>query len=194
MIPGKSINLWALEKGDLVQNYLWSNDPEIIKLTGMNPNPKTAFEVDRWYDAMVSDPNLHTLAIKLNDGTYIGNIELSSIDWRSRKAEIGIMIGSRRHRKQGFAKEAVLMMCRHGFEEMGLHRIYAHVLPFNGGALRLFESCGFTGEGHMRESFYTWGRWWDVSVLSILSKEFFEKFPEDFEESNPDRPRENVEK
>ena len=187
MIPGKSINLWALEKGDLVQNYLWGNDPEIVKLTGMNPAPKTAWEVERWYDQMVSDPNLVTLAIKLNDGTYVGNVEISSIDWRSRKGEIGVMIGNRSYRRQGYAREAILMMCRHAFEEMGFHRIYAHVLPFNQKAHKLFEACGFTDEGEMREAFFTWGRWWNVSVMSILAEEFFEKFPEEYTGENPEQ-------
>ncbi len=185
MIPGRSINLWALEKGDLVQNYLWGNDPEIVKLTGMNPSPKTAWEVERWYEQMVSDPNIMTLAIKLNDGTYVGNVEISNIDWRSRKGEIGVMIGDRSNRRCGYAREAVLLICRHAFEEMGLHRIYANILPFNQKAMNFFESCGFTREGELREAFFTWGRWWNIQVMSILAHEFFETATDEDSGENP---------
>lgn len=177
MIPGKRINLWALEKGDLLQNYIWGNDPEIVKLTGLNPVPKTAWEIDRWYETIVSNPSLQVMAIKLNDNTYIGNVELNKIDFRSRSAEIGIMIGDRRHREKGFGKEALIMTARYAFEELGLHRLYADVLDYNAGGHKLFTSCGFKKEGVLRESFFTWGRFWNVTRYSILSKEFFERFP-----------------
>jgi RimJ/RimL family protein N-acetyltransferase len=73
----------------------------------------------------------------------------------------------------------VLLTCRFGFEELGLHRIYARVLPFNQPALKLFESCNFVREGEERESFFTWGRWWSPVCFSVLAQEFFKKFPDE---------------
>lgn len=193
MIPGKRINLWGIEKADLLQNYLWGNDPEILKLTGIDPIPKTETDIERWYTSICNDPNNITLAIKMQDGTYIGNIGLANIDWRSRKAEIGIVIGHRQSRKMGFGTEAVEMICRFAFEELGFHRIYCNLIPFNTASEKLFEKCGFTKEGTERESYYTWGRWWDLVTYSILDREFYKKFPYPDSDEAPSSEEENKE-
>ncbi|MFP4496682.1 MAG: GNAT family N-acetyltransferase [Vulcanimicrobiota bacterium] len=177
MIPGKKINLWAIEREDLLQNYLWANDPEIVKLAGMDVIPKTAWDIEKWYETNLSNPNIQEFAIKMDDGTYIGNIELTNMDWRSGTAEIGILIGDRNRRNKGFASEALRMTARYAFEELGLHRIYAKVLSFNQKAQKLFETNGYQKEGVLREAFFTWGKYWDVTVYSILDREFAEKFP-----------------
>lgn len=182
MIPGKRINLWTIEKGDLLQNYLWANDPELVKLVGLPPMPKSAWEVEKWYETMLVNPNARTFAIKMNDGTYIGNAEIFRIDWTARSGELGIMIGDRKSRRQGYGREAAEMALRFAFEELGLHRICAGVLSFNEDSIKFFESLGFVREGLEREAFFTWGRFWDIVTFSMLAKEFFEKFVDENQE------------
>ena len=187
MIPGKQINLWAIEKGDLLQNYIWANDPEIRAMAGMTPFPRSAWDVDRWYETLQGNPNVKAFAIKTTEGAYIGNVEIGDIEWRSRTGEIGIIIGDRKSRGRGLGKEAVIMAARFAFEEMGLHRLYAKVLSFNQGACNLFKSIGFIKEGVEREAFYIWGGYRDVVIYGMLIGEFLEKYPykplEDLEES-----------
>lgn len=174
MICGKDINLWALEKTDIAQNYYWGNDPELIKLTGMPPFPKSGREIEQWMDNIISNPFIQTYAIKQNDGTYIGNVELSNIDWISRKAEVGIMIGNNSSRNRGLGSQAILLLSRFAFEDMGLHRLYAKVLNYNHRAQKTFEKCGYTVEGKERESFFAWGHFWDVIIYGMLSSDFFD--------------------
>jgi RimJ/RimL family protein N-acetyltransferase len=185
MIPGKKVNLWALERADLAQNYTWVNDPEIIKLTGISPLPRTGWSVEKWYESIVMGNDCHIYAIKLPEGAYVGNVSIFSIDWTYRHAEIGIFIGEREFRNRGIASEALNLILRHYFEDIGLHKIYAKVLSFNKNAQKFFESCGFTQEGTDREVFYTWGRYWDVIRYGMIDREFFEKFPyEPLDENN----------
>lgn len=176
MICGKEINLWAVERSDLVHNYNWGNDPELVKLTGMIPFPKSSWEIERWYESIQGNPNIHTFSIKLNDGTYIGNVEVSNIDLKNRKGEVGIMIGSPNSRGKGYGGEALQLMSRFAFEEMNLNKLYAKVLEFNHRAKKLFESCGYQMEGMERKSFYTWGKYWDVVLFGMLKDEFIEKY------------------
>lgn len=177
MIPGVNVNLWTIEKGDLVQNYIWANDPEIRKLTGMIPEPKSSWDVDMWFNSIHGNPNLIVFAIKTQDGTYIGNVEIKNIDNRSGSAEIGIMVGERSYRRSGLGKEALVMALRFVFEELGLHRIYASVLSFNNPAGNFFENAGFIKEGIEREAHFTWNKYWDIIKYSILADEFFRKHP-----------------
>lgn len=174
MIYGKNINLWAIERPDLVQNYSWGNDPELVKLTGITPLPRSGWEIERWYESIQGNPNTFVFSIKLNDSIYIGNVEITNLDWRNRKGEIGVMIGDKKSRGKGYGTEAILLMCRFGFEEMNLHKIYARILAYNDRAIKTFEKCGFKKEGIERDGYYVGGEYRDIITYGILKGEFRE--------------------
>lgn len=174
MVAEGTVCLWALERHDLLQNYQWANDPELIRYAGLDPVPKSAAGIEQWLDHVSSQSDLQVLSIKTEDGDYLGNIELTAIDRRSRKAEIGLMLGVKDSWGKGFARDALKGMCRYGFQELGLHRIYARVLQFNQRAHKLFERNGFRDEGVEREGYFAAGRFWDVHVYAVLAREFEE--------------------
>ncbi|MEW6284212.1 MAG: GNAT family protein, partial [Candidatus Eremiobacterota bacterium] len=66
---------------------------------------------------------------------------------------------------------AVQTLCRFAFEELRLHRLVARVLEHNDRARHLFEKVGFRQEGLERESHFAGGRYWNVTVLSLLDRE-----------------------
>jgi RimJ/RimL family protein N-acetyltransferase len=182
MIITKNLNLWAIEPQDLPRIYLWVNDPEIIKLCGMTPIPRSGWDLQRWLDISRQNQNELHLAIKMNDNTHIGNISLFNVDRHTNSAEVGIYIGDGKYRGKGYAKEALIAFTRFCFEEFGLHRIYARIAVYNKASINFFQKCKFVKEGTQRESFYTWGKYWDVDLFSMLSNEFKEKFPYRFDE------------
>ena len=169
MLPGRRLRLWSLEKFDISQNYHWANDPELIRLAGIEPAPKSLVDMERWFENVHTDPNQKMLTIKTLEGDYIGNISLTDISWRCGTAEIGLFLGDRATWGHGLGSEAVELAVRFAFDELRLHRIEARVLAFNARALRLFERCGFTREGVLRGSFFTGGEHTDVVVLSRLA-------------------------
>lgn len=169
MIQGKRIRLWALERFDISQNYHWANDPELIHLTGMNPQPKGLTDIERWFESVLVSANQRMFTIKMLDGEYIGNVEISDIDWRVGRGEIGLLIGDKRYWDKGVGREAITLMARFGFEELRLHRIEARVLTHNTRAQRVFERCGFQREGVLRGSHYLEGRYHDVVMFSLLA-------------------------
>lgn len=169
MIQGKRIRLWALEKFDISQNYHWANDPELINLTGMNPNPKSLVDIERWFETVCNNTNQRMFTVKTLDGDYIGNIEIADIDWRVGRGEIGLLLGDKRAWGQGLGSEAIAMTCAFGFDEMRLHRIEARVLTHNTRAQHTFERCGFTREGILRGSHFVGGEHKDVVMYSLLA-------------------------
>lgn len=169
MIEGQHVRLWAVEKFDVAKNYHWGNDPELIHLTGMNPYPKSMVDLERWFENICVNPNLKMFAIKTTDGEYIGNIEISEIDWRVGRGEIGLMIGEPQYRNKGYGSEAIRLMLEFAFDFMRLHRVEARVLAHNTRAQQVFERCGFTREGVARESFFMNGRWVDVVNFATLA-------------------------
>ncbi|HXE72424.1 MAG TPA: GNAT family protein [Candidatus Nitrosotenuis sp.] len=172
MIPGNLIRLWPLERHDLLKNYQWANDRQLIRLAGMSPLPKSVWEIERWYESVAQNPEVQVYSIKTAEGDYIGNIELLHLDSRSGHAEIGLLIGERGYWGKGYGSDAVDTLCRFAFQELRLHRLYARVLEYNERARRTFEKLGFRLEGTERETYYHQGRYWDASVLGLLDREY----------------------
>lgn len=65
------------------------------------------------------------------------------------------------HLRQGLMSEAVQECVRIAFEELGLHRIEANIMPRNLPSLRVAEKCGFVREGISRKYLKINGVWED---------------------------------
>lgn len=174
MIEGTRVRLWPLERHDLLKNYQWANDRELIRLAGIHPLPKSVWEIERWYEGVAANPEVRMFSIKTPEGDYLGNIELRDLDLRSGRAEVGILIGERSSWGRGFGTDAVAALCRFAFTELRLHRLYAHVLETNPRARRTFEKCGFREEGVEREAHFSEGRFLSVHLLGLLDREWEE--------------------
>ncbi len=106
------------------------------------------------------------------DGRYIGGIRLHATSWNDRHARLAIGIFDRRFWSQGYGSEAIRLILRYGFEDLGLHRIDLVVLAFNHRAIRCYEKCGFRHEGVLRDNALIDGVWHDDVLMAILDHEY----------------------
>jgi RimJ/RimL family protein N-acetyltransferase len=176
VIEGNLVTLCALERHDLMRNYVWANDRELIRLTGMQPFPRNSAELERWYEQVLNNPLARMFAVKTKTNEYIGNIEISNIDYRQGKGELGIMIGDRKFRGKGLGREAIMLLAKFVFEELRFNKLYARVLEYNEAAQKCFVNAGFKAEGRDRQSFYGEGKFWDILNYGILAQEFKSEF------------------
>lgn len=123
-------------------------------------------EHESWFTTLSSRDDCSYFAIEIADGQHVGNVWLWAIDRRHRKAELRIVIGDPAARGRGLGSEAIDRLCRHGFDEVGLHRIYAYVLAMNPAARRAFERAGFRLEGTLQDDRWTGDRFVDAYVLA----------------------------
>lgn len=63
-------------------------------------------------------------------------------------------------------------MLRHGFVEIGLHRIFAQCRAENLASRRVMAKLGMREEGVLRENVFARGEWWSSAQSSILSGEW----------------------
>lgn len=88
------------------------------------------------------------------------------------KAEVGYVINEQ-YRNRGIAKEALAVILKYGFEEMGLNRVEAFISPKNTPSLKLVSHFGFTQEGLLREHYCKRGIIEDSACFSLLKREYF---------------------
>ena len=106
------------------------------------------------------------------EGRYIGHVRLTPTSAEDRRARLALGIYDRRFWSCGYGTEAIRLMLRYGFVDVGLHRIDLRVLEYNGRAIRASEKCGFVREGVERESACIEGVWHSDVMMSILEGEY----------------------
>ena len=72
----------------------------------------------------------------------------------------------------GYAKEAVNLVCKHAFLTLKLNRIEANTAEKNYGSIKVLEKCSFIKEGVKRESRKVNGEYENMVVYSMLNSEF----------------------
>jgi diamine N-acetyltransferase len=178
MLIGDRVRLRAIERGDVPTFVRWMNDPEVRRnLLVFEPISTVAEE--RWVEGLADRPNDKVLAVEgLVEGRWqhIGNVGLHQIELHHRRAEIGIVIGEKDHWGKGYGTEAMALMMRFAFHELGLHRIELEVFETNHRAIATYRALGFVEEGVRRESIYMQGRFMDAIRMGALRGEFDARF------------------
>lgn len=122
----------------------------------------------------------YTLAFKLSSvrfyvfrkedpGTIIGTLCFHNITKPVYSScELGYKFSSAWHH-QGYASEAINMGIQVMFQDIGLHRICAWVLPDNEPSIRLLERLHFEREGLCKDFLPLHGQWMDHLQYALLS-------------------------
>lgn len=108
--------------------------------------------------------------LKENPSQIIGTVCLHNIATPSYSScEIGYKFDSD-YQHKGFAREAVAMTVSVAFAALGLHRVYARVMPENTASIKLLKSLLFEEEGLERECIKIQGKWQDHLRFSLLNQ------------------------
>lgn len=89
------------------------------------------------------------IADKLNE-RRIGFVDLYDYNPRHARAGIAIIIHPD-FQQQGYASQAIDLMCQYAFYELNLHQIYAGILADNLASIKLFEKAKFTCNGTKKD-------------------------------------------
>jgi diamine N-acetyltransferase len=178
MIIGEGIRFRGIEKEDLPSFVKWLNDPEVRRGLSLIM-PISLAEEEQWFtDQLKRSPFERPMAIEIQPDpkkdvwVFIGNCGLIDIDWQNRKAELGIHIGEKDFWDKGYGTKAMLLLLKHGFENLNLHRLWLRVFETNQRAIHAYEKAGFTMEGKFREAQYLEGKYVDVMIMSMLKSEW----------------------
>jgi len=80
------------------------------------------------------------------DRALIGGSALGTVDFRNRNAWLGIVLGPPSRWGRGYGTEAMTLMTRFAFRQLGLEKVYFGVLEGNDRALRVARRTGYEVE------------------------------------------------
>jgi RimJ/RimL family protein N-acetyltransferase len=172
-IMGDKIYLRPLEKKEMILISRWHNDDEIMTLFAISEKKPEEYWLN-WFERIENDPTIIYFGIvKKSDEKLIGYVHLEGISWPHKLCrDIGILIGEKDQWSKGFGTEAMKLMIKHSFKDLGLHRLELMTFPFNKRGLKVWDKCGFTQEGIMRKARLVKGEWHDLIFMSLLKDEY----------------------
>jgi len=170
----EKIKLRALTSSDITTTLAWNNQDDIKQLYAGHPFPVNLEMETNWYEKMLTS-NIPTTVFGIeliNEKKLIGISVLKNITLLHRNAEFAIFIGDTNERGKGYSKIATLKTLSFGFNQLGLNRIYLHVLKENEPAIQLYYKLGFKLEGELKESIFKNGLFHNECVMSMLQVDF----------------------
>ena len=106
------------------------------------------------------------------EGNFAGEININSIHRGAfQSAYVGYWIDEQ-HAGHGYMPEAVVLVLRFGFEQLGLHRLQISIIPRNTPSRRVVEKLELRAEGVAERYLEINGVWEDHMRFAITSEEW----------------------
>lgn len=152
----------------------WLNDFETTDYLGRSGKLQT-FDAERKYIEQNTSPEATFVIVTLDEDKFIGTVSLENIDSVHRIATLGIFIGDKDYRSQGYGTEAIRLILDYGFNYLNLNNIKLDLMSFNERALKCYKKCGFKEYGRRRKCRFINGQYYDCISMDILAEEFEQK-------------------
>ena len=151
----------------------WYGDPEIWHLTSWAKTPLGRSAVKRLFEERELSPADDSFAIHVNgEGEPVGVISLMNLSDANESADLSVIVGHPDDRHHGYGAEAIALIVRYAFEDLGLNRVGLSVFEFNGPAIAAYEGLGFEHEGRLRRAVKRADGFHDAILMSILRDEW----------------------
>jgi RimJ/RimL family protein N-acetyltransferase len=163
-----------VQEGDWKALNGFLNDPDVIRYTPFplsTPDWAGSFVQYALAECDKEDRESYALAVeRLSDGRLIG---LGGLIMKPDPLQAELWYCLERYCwGEGYATEAARALLRYGADDLGLHRIWAHVVPDNEASVRVLEKLAMRREGRLREGLLIRGEWHDVYLYAILEREW----------------------
>jgi RimJ/RimL family protein N-acetyltransferase len=140
-------------------------DPEALRFTRI-PEPAPPGFAATWLERYRGDERVG-FAIEDESGGFLGLALAPDIYREGREVELGYIVHPAA-RGRGVATEALRLLTRWAFEELGALRAYLFIDTGNGASLKVAERAGYVQEGVLRSVHVKPGRRADSSLWSRL--------------------------
>lgn len=199
-----NIELRKISSEDIRRMSSWISDPEVNSSwygldddgdplhIGYSPT-KILYSDQEQIDMHFAQLDRNVFSIYTNKEGHIGEVQID-VEPSLKEAQVFIIIGRKDLWYHHLGTMALLTTLELVFVSYGLHRAWVDVPDYNFHALHIFESIGFTIEGHLRATHLKHGEWYDSKIMGMLSEEYstlrnnlhnYLPLDQDLETSNP---------
>ena len=124
------------------------------------------------HEASWQNDSQYNFGVFLNEpDTLVGSINLVQVVRGPVQSAIMGYTVDQNHNGKGYATEAAKLLVVYAFQQLGLHRIEAGVMPHHGASIRVLEKAGFHKEGIAVKNVRINGVWQDHQILAIINPE-----------------------
>ncbi len=135
----------ALEPEDIDLLFEWENNLKIWEVSNTN-EPFSKYILAKYIKESQRDiyeSKQVRMVIETLKGKAVGAIDLFDFEPFHFRAGVGIMIHDEKDRKQGYAKDALELLCNYAVNHLRLHQLYANITEDNLASIHLFSNNGF---------------------------------------------------
>lgn len=165
------IYLRAVEPEDMDIMYEMENDPSMWDISNFTV-PYSRYVLRQYIEAsqcdIFADKQLRLMIVGKDDRRILGTIDITDFAPLHSRGEVGIAI-HKEYRGQGYAADALKLLCEYAFGFLSLNQLYAHVAVDNEACLKLFTSCGFVQCGLLKDWLQVEGSYKEVVLLQCLN-------------------------
>lgn len=131
------------------------------------------WEEEEWVKSQKSNKNgEYNFAIEdIKTKRYIGGCGIQNVNWLTRVATVGIMIGDEGYLGKGYGTDAMKVLMKFIFQDMNIRKIRLSTFSFNVRAQKSYEKCGFKVEGILKDEVFKDGKYYDEIVMSAFSSD-----------------------
>ena len=172
---GERIYLSPRNNEEIEKFTQWLNDFQTTDYLGRSSYIIT-LESEKQYFEETIDKNYNFFIVTLDDDKLIGTVGLEKFDAINRTATLGIFIGDKEYRSQGYGTEAIKLILDYGFNYLNLNNIKLDLMSFNERALKCYQKCGFKEYGRRRKCKFINGKYYYCIEMVILAEEFKESY------------------
>ena len=164
---------FALDDWPSVNAY--TSDPKVVQYMAFGPTTaeQTREHLSRCLETAAEQPRrIYELAAVLRSENHlIGTVTLAVYPDERRQAAFSYLFHPQ-YWRQGYATEAMRTLISFGFNVLHLHRLADTCDTRNQASARVMEKLGMRREGHLRESIWKDGQWYDEYIYAILAHEW----------------------
>lgn len=137
-----------ITEDDLSMRVKWMNHPNVYSSMHYDV-PVIIEKTVLWYKNNIGNKSRADVVFEEN-GSIVAMGGLTGIDQTLKKAELYVFVDPTRQSK-GTGTKATALLCKYGFDNLGLNKIFLVTNESNLAAQRVYEKVGFKLEGRMRK-------------------------------------------
>lgn len=136
------------------------------------PKASNQGEFEAYLQRFDSNRNHGFLVIHRPSGDLVGVININEVIRGAFQSGAIGYYAFEPHAGKGLMRKALLLVLKHAFGKLKLHRVEANIQPGNRASLALVQKFGFVREGLSKRMLKLKGRWKDHERWALLAEDF----------------------